>query len=95
MPKKKIFEYGMGIHQHVSLGMDGKEPPLNRILEAASRIVRRCKETAGDVEPAEGYKRKQIRALREFSSANDLYLNFHNFNTIFLDKGGENEVFYE
>lgn len=39
--------------------MDRKHSTVDRILEEAAYICRRCKEAAGDVEPAEGYKRRQ------------------------------------
>lgn len=45
--------------------MDRKYSPINRILEETADIVRREKETAGNVEPAKGYKRKQIERLKE------------------------------
>jgi len=57
----------MEIHKHVPQGMDGTEPPINRILEEASHVVRRCKEAAGNVEPTEGYKRRQIEELKKFA----------------------------
>ncbi|MCD8031136.1 MAG: hypothetical protein LUF85_10045 [Bacteroides sp.] len=75
--------------------MDGTDPPFDRILEEASRIVRRSKEAAGNVEPAEGYKRGQIDQLKRFCSDNELYIDFKDLDIVYLDKGGENEVFYD
>lgn len=75
--------------------MDGEEPPVNRLLEEASHVVRRCKETAGDVEPTEGYKRKQIQLLKEYATQHSLWADFTDLPLTYLDKGGENEVFHD
>jgi len=85
----------MEIYKQVPQGMDGTEPPVNRVLEEASQIVRRCKETAGNIEPTEGYKRRQIEELKRFANSNKLWLDFAGFSLTYLDKGGENEVFYD
>ncbi|MCD8042248.1 MAG: hypothetical protein LUH10_04215 [Tannerellaceae bacterium] len=75
--------------------MDGAEPPFNRILEKASNVVRRCKETTENVEPAEGYKRRQIQKLKQFASNENLWIQLNPEFFTFLDKGGENEVFFD
>lgn len=75
--------------------MDGKYATGNRIMETASYLCRRCKETAGDVEPAEGYKRKQIQELKLFATADNLWKNFNDSSFTYMAKGGENEVFYD
>lgn len=75
--------------------MDRTEPSINRILEETSNVVRRCKETAGNVEPAEGYKKSQIEELKRYADHNQLWFTFNNISVIYLDKGGENEVFYD
>jgi len=38
-------------------------------LEEASHVVRRCKEATGNVEPAEGYKKNQIKELKKEAAA--------------------------
>lgn len=40
--------------------MDRNHASIHRILEEAADLVRRSKETTGDVEPTEGYKGKQV-----------------------------------
>ncbi|OAV75643.1 hypothetical protein Barb7_00725 [Bacteroidales bacterium Barb7] len=85
----------MEIYQRVSQGLDGAEPAVNRILESASHVVGRCKETAGDVEQAEGCKGRQIQKLKEFATLNNLWIDFSCLPIIYIDKGGENEVFYD
>lgn len=76
--------------------MDGTYSPIDSILEQAASIVRRSKETAGAVESAESYKRGQIEELVSFANSNDLWIDFfNNTSVIYLDKGGENEVFYD
>lgn len=45
--------------------MDRTDPPINRILEQAAYITRRSKEAAGEIEPTEGYKRRQITIDRD------------------------------
>ena len=74
--------------------MDRTYPSVDSLLEQATCIVRREKEAAGNVEPTEGYKRRQIERLKQFATENSLWtqspikLNFY-----FLSKGGENEVY--
>lgn len=75
--------------------MDRKYSPINRILEEAADLVRRCKEAAGDIEQTEGYKGKQIERLKEFAISNSLWIDLDMLSLTFLSKGGENEVFYD
>lgn len=74
--------------------MDREHSTINRILEAAACICRRCKDAAGDVEPAEGYKRRQIEELKQFATSDNLWMDFTHSSLIYMAKGGENEVFY-
>ena len=75
--------------------MDRTHSPINSILEQAAYIARRKKETAGTLEPTESYKRGQIEELISFADSNGLWIDFNNLSVIYLDKGGENEVFYD
>ena len=75
--------------------MDRAHSPVNSLLEQAACIVRRSKETAGTLEPTESYKRGQIEELISFADSNGLWTDFNNLSVIYLDKGGENEVFYD
>lgn len=75
--------------------MDRANPPINSILEQAACIVRRSKEAAGTLEPTESYKRGQIEELISLANSNNLWIDFNNIRTTYLDKGGENEVFYD
>ena len=75
--------------------MDRAYSPINSILEQATSIIRRSKEAAGTLEPTESYKRGQIEELISFANSNDLWIDFNHIPTIYLDKGGENEVFYD
>ena len=75
--------------------MDRNNPAINRILEEAADLVGRCKETAGNVEPTEGYKGRQIERLKQFATIHNLWINLHALSFTFLSKGGENEVFYD
>ncbi len=75
--------------------MDRNNPAINRILEDAANLVGRCKETAGNVEPTEGYKGRQIERLKQFATIHNLWINLHVSSLTFLSKGGENEVFYD
>lgn len=73
--------------------MDRAYSPINSILEQAASIIRRSKEAAGTLKPTESYKRGQIEELISFANSNDLWIDFNHIPTIYLDKGGENEVF--
>ena len=75
--------------------MDRAHSSVNSLLEQAACIVRRSKETAGTLEPTESYKRGQIEELISFADLNGLWIDFNNLSVIYLDKGGENEVFYD
>lgn len=73
--------------------MDREYPAIDRILEKAAHLVRREKETTGNVEPPEGYKGKQIEKLKEFATLHKLWIDFSALPLAYLNKGGENEVF--
>jgi len=73
--------------------MDRTNSPINSILEQASYIVRRKKETTGTLEPTESYKRGQTKELIDFANSNNLWVSLSNLNVEFLSKGGENEVY--
>lgn len=75
--------------------MDRTHSSINSILEQAAGIVRRSKAAAGKIEPTESYKRGQIEELINFSNSFQLWIDLKNCPTIYLDKGGENEVFYD
>ncbi|MEG1748449.1 MAG: hypothetical protein RR249_02030 [Tannerellaceae bacterium] len=73
--------------------MDGTYSPVNSLLEQAASIVRREKEAAGTLEPAESYKRGQVEELISFANSNHLWITVQELNVEFLSKGGENEVY--
>ena len=73
--------------------MDRTNSPINSILEQATYIVRRKKETTGTLEPTESYKRGQTKELIDFANSNNLWVSLSNLNVEFLSKGGENEVY--
>ena len=75
--------------------MDRAYPPINNLLEQATRITGRSKEATGEVEPTEGYKRRQIKELIVFANANNLWIDLSHLNITYMDKGGENEVFHD
>lgn len=75
--------------------MDRNHASIHRILEEAADLVRRSKGTAGDIEPTEGYKGKQVERLKEFATVTDLWIDLKILPLTFLSKGGENEVFYD
>lgn len=64
---QKKNEYG--IHQRISQVMDGNNAAINRILEEAAYLVGREKETTGNIEPADGHKKKQINPLKDYNSS--------------------------
>ena len=74
--------------------MDREHSTVNRILEEAAHLCRRCKEAAGDVRPAEGYKRRQVEKLKQFATSYNLWLDFPDSTITYMAKGGENEVFF-
>ena len=75
--------------------MDRTHSSVNSLLEQAACIVRRSKKAAGTLKPTESYKRGQIEELISSADLNCLWIDFNNFPVIYLDKGGENEVFYD
>ena len=44
--------------------MDREHSQVNSLLAEAANLIRREKKAAGNVEPAEGYKRRQIEELK-------------------------------
>lgn len=75
--------------------MDRANTPINSLLEQAACIIGRCKEAAGETEPTEGYKGRQIKELIVFANANNLWIDLSHLNITYMDKGGENEVFHD
>ena len=75
--------------------MDRTYSPIDSLLEQAAGIAGRSKTAAGTLESTEGYKRRQIEKLISFAASNDLWIDLDRIRTIYLDKGGENEVFYD
>ena len=73
--------------------MDGNNATVNRILEEAAYLVEREKEAIGNIEPADGYKKKPINSLKDYATIRDLWIEIHNFPIAFLSKGDENEAF--
>ena len=90
---KHLQEYG--IPQRISQSMDRENSPINCLLEQAACIVRRSKATTRTLEPTESYKGGQIEELKSFADSLNLWTDFNNYPVIYLDKGGENEVFYD
>lgn len=75
--------------------MDRAYSSINNLLEQAACIARRSKKAAGEIEPTEGYKRRQIKELIEFTNVNDLWIDLSHLNITYMDRGGENEVFHD
>ena len=75
--------------------MDRAHSSINNLLEHAACIARRSKKAAGEIEPTEGYKRRQIKELIEFTNVNDLWIDLSHLNITYMDRGGENEVFHD
>ena len=73
--------------------MDREHSQVNNLLAEATNLIRREKEATGNVEPAEGYKRRQIEELISFANSDNLWISPSNLNIEFLSKGGENEVY--
>lgn len=74
--------------------MDRAHTPIDSLLEQAAGIVRRSKKAAGTLEPTESYKGKQTEELIKFADSNKLWIDIACLSVIYLDRGGENEVFY-
>lgn len=73
--------------------MDRRYFAINNLLAETANLIRREKEATRDVEPAEGYKRRQIEKLKQFATLYNLWIDFNNLPLSYLNKGGENEVF--
>ena len=73
--------------------MDREHSQVNNLLAEATNLIRREKESTGNVEPAEGYKRRQIEELKLFATQHNLWININSLPLSYLSKGGENEVF--
>ena len=67
--------------------MDREYSQVNNLLAEATNLIRREKEATGNVEPAEGYKRRQIEELISFANSDDLWISPSNLNIEFLSKG--------
>ena len=58
--------------------MDRTNSPINSILEQATHIVRRKKETTGTLKPTESYKRGQTKELIDFANYNNSWISLTN-----------------
>lgn len=74
--------------------MDRTDKSIDSLLEQAACIVRRGKETTGNIEQTESYKRRQIEKLKHFANTYNLWFNLPS-DIVYMDKGGENEVFHD
>ena len=75
--------------------MDRAYSQVNSIMEQVASLIRRKKEATRTFGSTESYKRRQIEELISFADSNGLWIDFNNLSVIYLDKGGENEVFYD
>ena len=75
--------------------MDRAYSQVNSFMEQAASLIRRKMEATRTFGPTESYKRGQIEELISFADSNGLWIDFNNLSVIYLDKGGENEVFYD
>ena len=76
--------------------MDRKHDKIHNLLAEAANVIRKEKIATGKIEPAEGYKGGQIKALKEFANFHGLWIDLDSFSfsLSFLSKGGENEVIF-
>ena len=63
--------------------MDRAYSSINSLLEQATCIARRKKETTGTLEPTESYKRGQTEELIKFANSNDLWISLSELNVEF------------
>lgn len=56
--------------------MDREHSKVNSLLAEAANLIRREK-AAGNVEPAESFKRRQIEKLKQFATQHDLWININ------------------
>lgn len=64
--------------------MDREHSSINCILEQAAHIAQREKEAAGDIEPTEGYKRRQIDKLIELAHSHNYWIGIDSLSLSFL-----------
>lgn len=75
--------------------MDRKHHEIHSLLEETANLIRRSKTATRDAETPKSYKGKQIEILTTFANARKAWVNINTPPLIFLDKGGENEVYYD
>lgn len=64
--------------------MDREHSQVNSLLAEAANLIRREKEAAGNVEPTEGYKRRQVEELKLFATQHDLWININSLPLSYL-----------
>jgi len=91
---KSMIDYEQELYQQFSQEADRKRLDSDRLLEEASTVVRKCKVAADTLEQATSLKRIQLNTLELFSKKQKCWFENYKVVGIYLERGGENEVYY-
>ncbi len=91
---KNSIEYEQDIYKQFSQEANGRRIEADRMLEESTNVAARNKTATNNLKQSTSYKRKQILALEKFAKENACW--FHDYQSfgIYLEQGGENEVYY-
>ena len=88
------IEYEQDIYKQFSQEANRRRLEANRLLEEASNVAIRNKTATNNLKQSTGSKRKQIIALEQFAKENACWFSDYHLIGIYLEQGGENEVYY-
>ena len=91
---QKNIEYEQDIYKQFSQEANGRRIEADRMLEKATYVALRNKTTTNSSKQSTGYKRKQILALEKLAKDNACWFTNYQSVGVYLEQGGENEVYY-
>ena len=91
---QKNIEYEQDIYKQFSQEANGRRIEADRMLEKATYVALRNKTTTNSSKQSTSYKRKQILALEKLAKDNTCWFTDYQLLGVYLEQGGENEVYY-
>jgi len=89
-----MTDYEQELYKQFSQKANRRRLDSDRVLEEASAIARRYKTATNSIEQATSSKRIQLNALEEFSKQQFCWFENYKIIGVYLERGGENEVYY-
>jgi hypothetical protein len=89
-----MTDYEQNLYKQFSQEANRRRLDSGRILEEASNVAQRHTTTTITLEQATSYKRIQLIALEQFAKEQFCWFEDYKEIGVYLERGGENEVYY-